>query len=363
MFVCEVKATLPQEFKVDTDNGTFEGFCAGYGNVDQGGDRLLFGSGAHIAKANPTTPIYFGHGWMYNERPLGKSLHFEERPQGLFTKGQIFDTPAGIETLTGMRQGVISTMSIGWKPVEKKMVRDTDGQMVREVSKWDLKEYSVLPTGMSMNPEALITQVKSGRLVVATDAVKLARINGEVSDQGKREALGAALEAAYSEEYTWVVDFSSDRVVYEVGDECFQMAYAMGADGTCTLTGDPVPVERQVTYVPTGKSALPSKVDVTDGGNRKDYAELRGFFEKSDPVALLLDEATFLHTLAEDLKAEGREEDVRSALSELDAAALLLKGMCAVQDIEIPEGGDIISLIRQTTQNIHEATTRLKPAS
>lgn len=260
MFVCEVKTSPPQEFKVDVDSGTFEGFAAAYGNVDDGGDRLLFGSGQHIADANPTIPVFFGHGWMQNERPIGKSLHFEERPEGLFTKGKVFDTPAGLEVLTGMREGVIDCMSIGWKPVDKKSIKE-GGRTVREVAKWDIKEYSLLPNGFSMNKRALVTDVKED-------------VSGE---------------------------------------------------------------------------------DIEE----RDWRLLRATFEKSDPLALLLDEAAYLAELTRDLKAEGREEEVRQALNELESAGLILKGLCAVHEPEPPEN-DLLAMIHNTTQNIHAAAERLR---
>lgn len=279
MIVCEIKSMPPQEFKVDLEEGTFEGYCAAYGNVDFGGDRLVYGSGKHIAEANPTVPIYFGHGWMNNERPVGKSLAFEEREPGLWTKGKIFNVPSTADILVGMREGVLGEMSIGWKAVDERMVKE-EGRTVREVLKWDLQEYSVLPNGFAMNPQALVTAVKGGRILVMT----------------KEDA--------------------------EADEE--------------------------------------AKIDLTDAAiDGKDYAALRAFVEKSDPVALLLDEATYLRTLATDLKAEGREDEVRQALSELDSASLLLRGLCAVKDIDLPLEGDLLALIRQTTENIHEASRTL----
>lgn len=289
MIVCEVKTSPPQEFKVDLDEGTFEGFAAAYGNIDQGGDRLLFGSGKHIADANPALPIYFGHGWMQNERPIGKSLYFEERTEGLFTKGKIFDIPSNADILVGMKEKILGCMSIGWKPVEKKTVRE-NGQTIREVSRYDLQEYSILPNGFAMNPQALITAVKSGRVTIMTADETL-----------------------------------EDEEIEEKGDE-----------------------------------DVDAQIDLTDANiAEKDYGKLRAFVDNSDPVALLLDEATYLHELATALKAEGREDEVRQALVELDSAALILKGLCALEDIVLPDEADLLALIRETTKNIHEASHAL----
>jgi len=311
MIVCEVKTSPPQNFKVDIDEGTFEGLAAAYGNIDQGGDRLLFGSGKHIADANPTMPVYFGHGWMQNERPIGKSIYFEERPEGLFTKAKIFDTEAGREVLTGMREGVLGCLSIGWNPVDKKMVKEgkrTD----REISKWDIKEYSVLPNGFAMNPQALITAVKDGRLTISMPEEEPAEEEDGVTEAKELELNGiVAIENGC---------YTSNNITLD-------------AAGVTDLTD---------AHIPT-----------------KDYTKLRTFVEKSDPVAMLLDEATYLRELAVSLKAEGREEEVRQALAELDSASLILKALCAVKEVELPDESDLLALIRQTTKNIHEASQSL----
>ena len=372
MFRCEVKTSPPQEFKVDVDNGTFEGYAAAYGNVDSGGDRLLYGSGAHIAQANPVLPVYFGHGWMQNERPIGKSLYFEERREGLFTKAKVFDTPAGAEVLTGMREGVLGALSIGWNPVEKKRVQE-NGKTVREVAKYDLNEYSVLPNGMSMNDRALITSVK-GILRFADPKARVVRgvsgitdVGGDPSWEAIEDEVEEAIQALYTDgSEVDVRDISASAVVFDLygpmspmedETESFQVGYSIDGNGVVTLTGDPVAVDVVVSYVPSDDTATAGKrrEDLTDGSiPPRDYGKFRDFVDKADPIGLLLDEATFIHAMAQTLKVEGREEEVGLALRELDGAALLLKGICAVKNIE-PDDGDMLALIRQTIQNIHEA--------
>jgi len=363
----EVKTSPPQEFKVDVDAGTFEGYAAAYGNIDEGNDRILAGAGAHIGLANPTLPIYFSHGWLQNERPIGKSLYFEDRPQGLFTKGKMFDTPAGSEVLIGMREGVIGAMSIGYTvPADGKRFVKEEGRTVREISKFNLNEYSICATGFAMNDRALITTVKGGRLMVAEAFAKTTRIDGAVTAGALDTALQEALREVYpGADYVWVRDHSASAVLYLVENydteqsTLYQQGYTADADGSVTLLGDATEVEEQTTYTPvTGKAT--GKTDLTDALiPSKDYRELRGFVEKADPIALLLDEATYLNELTKSLKAEGREDEVRQALQELDSAALLLKGICAVNDIEIEADNDILALIRATTQNIHAASQAL----
>jgi hypothetical protein len=159
------------------------------------------------------------------------------------------------------------------------MVKE-NGRTIREVLKYDLQEYSILPNGFAMNPRALVTAVKSGRVLIMAD------------------------------------------------------------DGIETDPDDP-----------------DTKVDLTDMNILPRTYE---GVDQSDPVAVFLDEASYLKQLTENLKAEGREDEIREALVELEAAALILKGRCAVQDIELPSGDDdLLDHIRNLTTNIREASLAL----
>jgi HK97 family phage prohead protease len=367
----EIKTLPPVEIKVDLESGTFEGYAAAYGNVDREGDRLLYGSGKHIADANPTLPIFYQHNWKEGHRPIGKSLYFEERTEGLFTKGMIFDTPAGIETRVGMHEGVLNCLSIGWKPVERKMVKE-GGRTVREVSKYDIGEYSVCTKGFSMNDQALITAVKSriGGKARSIDGITgLIDIGGSPSWESIIDAVRVALRADVDvddDHGIYIVDISASAVVYEVyswesgSEDLYTVTYSIDDAGMATITGTPEPTVVRATYE-TSDAAPAGKTVVHEGAvSQRDYKAMRSFLESSDPIATLLDEAAYLQTLAKEIKAEGREEEVRRALADLDAAALLLKGHCAAEDIQMPnDDADIIEAIRATTLSIREASQEL----
>jgi HK97 family phage prohead protease len=375
----EIKTLPLMDLNVDLDEGTFECYAAAYGNIDDGGDRFHYGSGKHIADANPTLPIFYQHDWMQGKRPLGKSLLFDERKPGLWLKAKVFDTQDGRDTLVGMREGVIGEMSIGWNCREKKITKE-GGRTVREVLKYDLFECSACTNGFAMNSQAVITAVKSRLPILrATDdpvqktrtiggITGLVDIGGSPSWESIEDAVRTALRAGYTEgdRSIYIADISATAVVYEVYDwetgkeDLFTVEYSIDDAGVATITGEPVATVIHASYEPKG--FVPAgKVNVHDGTiESKDYKELRGFVERTDPVALLLDEAAYLHTLAQELKAEGREEEVRQALIELDAAALLLKGQCAINDIPVDQDdGDLLEAIRRTTLSIREVSQEL----
>lgn len=433
MFDVEVKASPPQEFKVNLDDGTFEGFPAAYGNIDDGGDRIVFGAGKHIAEANPTIPIFYGHGWLNNEPPVGKSLMFDERRPGLWSKGKMLDTAEGRDILTGMREGVLNAESIGYKALDWKMVAEK-GEYVREIYKYELKEYSILPAGFAMNPQAVITAVKGNGLhiydveetkgvigyvetpkadrgaswdgpgeVAKADVGELRAMCAWVDTAnddnksaykfphhkagGEHAVVFAALSAAMGRLNQASIPDADKRGVYahiakhyrDFGEEPPGYGKASHLQEEVGLKflqveGDVVDADTPVTVTHTNgtnwysngtgtldSSTITVKTDVTgDQVPEKDYRELRAYVEKADPVSVLLDEAAYMHELAQSLKAEGREDEIREALSELDSASLLLKAITEVKQPE-PVEDDIVALIKHTTEQVNEARRILAP--
>ena len=81
------------EIKQLNDAGHIEGLAAGYGNVDHGGDMLLFGSLAKTLaqRGNVPLPMLLHHDL---KRPIGAWKEWQERPEGLFVKGSLtLETP------------------------------------------------------------------------------------------------------------------------------------------------------------------------------------------------------------------------------------------------------------------------------
>ncbi len=332
----EIKNLPAQEFKVNFDDGTFEGFCAHYGNIDQGGDMLLPGSGKHIVDSGIQVPIFFSHGWKENQPPVGVSLSLSEQVNGMWTKGKIIEkTSLGHDCLVLMDEGAIDCMSIGWNPVTAKRAKTTDGKSYREVSKWDILEYSVCPKGFAMNPEAMIVKGGLRGMLPKSRSIynvtSLIDVGGGASWLSSIDRVMSAVQAYYADQSVYVypepLDVSDSAVIYNVWDwdgrdEILQMGYAMGEGGVVTLDGDPRPVDIQVTYVTSGGAP----VDLTGGNiDPKDWKGLRDRVHETDPVGLLIDEAAYIHDLAKAFKAEGRDEEVKAVLSDLASAKSLIE--------------------------------------
>ena len=80
-------AASPFEIKALDDAGRIEGLLAGFGNIDQGGDKLLAGVFTKtLAGRNSPLPMLLHHD---QRRPIGAWNEWAERPQGLYVKGKM----------------------------------------------------------------------------------------------------------------------------------------------------------------------------------------------------------------------------------------------------------------------------------
>lgn len=103
-------------------------------------------------------------------------------------------------------------------------------------------------------------------LLEASRKVPLHEAHGMTAND-LRNALSAAVEEKYGDDYcTWayVTDYGDDFVIYRLsGRDCdpglYRQGYTVDTAGTAALTGDPVEVNTQTTYVPR----LPEPVDIT----------------------------------------------------------------------------------------------------
>lgn len=361
----EIKHLPAQEFKVNFDDGTFEGFCAHYGNIDRGGDMLLPGSGKHIVDAGVQVPIFFSHGWKENQPPIGISLSLSEQTDGMWTKGKVIDkTSLGHDCLVLMDEGAIDCMSIGWNPVTSKRAKTADGKSYREIAKWDILEYSVCPKGFAMNPEAMITKgglrgmVQKSRYI--GNVTNLIDVGGGTSWLSVIDNVMSAVQAFYADQSVYVsyepLDISDAAVVYNVWDwdgrdEILQMGYVLGEGGAVTLDGDPRPVDIHVTYVTSGGAP----VDLTGSNiDPKDWKGLRAKVHETDPVGLLIDEAAYIHDLAKAFKAEGRDDEVKAVLTDLASAKSLIEEHLTAP--AVPE-----SVLAEQIEKIRAAGERLRP--
>jgi len=150
-------AGSPFEVKELTASGAIEGLLAGFGDVDNGGDKLLAGcfTKSLASRAQPL-PMLLCHD---QRRPIGAWHEWQERDDGLHVKGAIaLETRDGQEAHALVKTGALTGLSIGWKAKEGVVDRKA---MVRTISAADIHEGSLVPC--PMHSRTRITSVKSIR--------------------------------------------------------------------------------------------------------------------------------------------------------------------------------------------------------
>lgn len=143
------------EYKLDKQNGRFQGYASTFDNIDHDSDIILPGAFTKtIQEAFPANKIKVlrDHVWS---NLIGKPLTMEQDSKGLFVDTFISKTTLGLDTMVLLDDQVIDKMSIGfWIPAGKS-ARRPDG--VREISEVALMEYSLVT--FPANGEAAVTGV------------------------------------------------------------------------------------------------------------------------------------------------------------------------------------------------------------
>lgn len=140
-------------FKAENIEGrTFTGYASTW-DLDQGGDIIVPGSFKKtLAEAGAKVKIL----WQHNE-PIGVPVSMTEDSKGLLVTGKISQTRLGDEALTLVKDGVIDSMSIGYRVINSDY-NEKGQRVIRELA---LKEFSLVT--FPMNEAAIITGVKSIR--------------------------------------------------------------------------------------------------------------------------------------------------------------------------------------------------------
>jgi len=165
----KAKATRPFELKFadSAKTGSFSGYGAVFGNVDDGGDLIVKGAFAQSLaqwKAKGRMPKMLwqhGMGLAANDMlPVGYWTNIEEDAHGLKVEGQLdpVDTERGRTLLAGMKNKAIDSMSITYVAQDYTYGKTAD-EPFRTITKMEL--WEVGPVLWGMNELAEIDEAKA----------------------------------------------------------------------------------------------------------------------------------------------------------------------------------------------------------
>lgn len=144
------------DIKAIAEDGTFSGYAATFGNIDQGGDIIMPGAFAKSLLARPAARVKMLRQHDQTE-PIGIWTSLVEDRKGLKAEGRIIvDTIKGRETHLLMKAGALDGMSIGFRTKRERFDRSKNARLIEEV---ELAEISIVT--FPMNPKATVTTVKN----------------------------------------------------------------------------------------------------------------------------------------------------------------------------------------------------------
>lgn len=148
-------AESPFEIKSLNDSGQIEGLLAGFGDVDQGGDRLLYGAFTKsLAARTSPLPMLLHHD---QKRPVGVWREWEEKADGLYVKGALtLSTRDAQEAHALARDGALTGLSVGWTEGSGKRERDSGVRVIEEA-----KLYEGSLVTFPMNDRTRVMSIKS----------------------------------------------------------------------------------------------------------------------------------------------------------------------------------------------------------
>jgi len=137
---------------IGTEERTFTGYAAAYGNEDSDGDIIELGAFADSIKAGrDKIKILWQH---KSQEPIGIPVEMREDSNGLWVKGKISKTARGDEAIELMKDGVVSAMSVGFIINDA----DYDERGRRRIKSGRLMEFSLVT--FPANEKAVIQSVK-----------------------------------------------------------------------------------------------------------------------------------------------------------------------------------------------------------
>jgi HK97 family phage prohead protease len=182
---------MPIEFKQATlveapteTAGQFVARVAVTGNVDAYGDRLLAGAFGETLAAWGTRgariPVVYAHAWTNPDALIGHVLEATEDGAGLLVKAQLdLDHAPAAHLFRAMQARTLVEFSVGFIAKAFQFVRDTGGELVREITAVDLIEVG--PCLMGVNPATSLLATKAGRVISRANLTRLKTMADELA--------------------------------------------------------------------------------------------------------------------------------------------------------------------------------------
>ena len=133
------------DLKFAPEEGAFTGYAARFGGVDSYGDTIHPGAFSRVAGAETEVKMYFNHGWIKRELPIGKMV-VQEDEHGLRVKSAEFTRGIRMadEAALAVKHKTVNGLSIGYKVTEDQAKKKSQGRG-RDIYEIEfLKEVSVV---------------------------------------------------------------------------------------------------------------------------------------------------------------------------------------------------------------------------
>lgn len=172
-------ANAELKFASDGTKTSFSGYASMFGGVDTYGDTVHPGAFRPAIGDGAEVKMYFNHGWIRRELPIGK-MFVQEDDRGLFVRSAEFTHGIKMadDVALAVKHNTVNGLSIGYRVKDSgvKMKSAGKGRDIHEIE--FLKEVSVVD--WPSDHSAIITDVKS----VLEEAVSLKEIEGLLRDAG-----------------------------------------------------------------------------------------------------------------------------------------------------------------------------------
>jgi len=207
-------------------------------NVEKDGDRIRIDKFINVQEAIKTER---------GKRLLDRinELETNENPRPIHTSVGVFLLPEMLDAPQTNAEG----QKYSW--IAREMVFDHDAILLDSVGAAQPHQG----VGMGVNAEGDEFEVENF-ILNNNEKGYLARLTDNAEDQSMRERHDAVDEAlrGVGLNVTWIEELYEDSVIFSAGEELFTVPYSVDANGIVTIVGIPLPVERNVSFIPKTNS-------------------------------------------------------------------------------------------------------------